>query len=29
LSQPKEFAITHAPGCMFIADTLDSDYAVF
>jgi uncharacterized protein YcsI (UPF0317 family) len=24
-----EFAITHAPGCMFIADTLDIDYAVF
>ena len=24
-----EFAITHAPGCMFIADPLDSDYAVF
>jgi uncharacterized protein YcsI (UPF0317 family) len=27
-TQP-EFAITHAPGHMFIADPLDSDYAVF
>jgi uncharacterized protein YcsI (UPF0317 family) len=24
-----DFAITHAPGCMFVADPLDSDYAVF
>jgi uncharacterized protein YcsI (UPF0317 family) len=24
-----EFAITHAPGHMFIADTRDEDYAVF
>ena len=23
------FAITHSPGCMFIADPLDADYAVF
>ena len=24
-----EFAITHSPDCMFIADPLDADYAVF
>jgi len=24
-----EFAITHSPGHMFIADPMDSDYAVF